>query len=57
MAIGTTTAGVDLSHMRQDTAFDAYLRPDRGPRYRDLQPMTPPAEQYTAATADIWVKR
>ena len=51
MAIGTTTAGVDLSHMRQDTAFD------RGPRYRDLQPMTPPAEQYTAATADIWVKR
>jgi hypothetical protein len=59
VAIATTVSGVDLGHLRQDTGFAELIRLDRGFKHRDLvpPPPPPPAEQYTSASADIWVRR
>ena len=58
VAIGTTVSGVDLGHLRQDTGFAEIVRLDRGFRRQDLDPPAPPpAEQYTSASADLWVRR
>jgi hypothetical protein len=55
VAIGTTAAGMDLSHLRQDLSFAQY----RAFRDRDLRSVESktPVEQYTSATADVWVRR
>jgi hypothetical protein len=54
VAIGTTVAGMDLGHLRQDLSFAQY----RTFRDRDLRPVESktPVEQYTSATADVWVR-
>jgi len=58
VAIGTTVPGVDLGHLRQDVEFADLLRRDRGSRSRTAEPAPrPPAEQYTAASADLWIRR
>jgi hypothetical protein len=58
VAIGTTVAGMDLSHVREDTSFAELVQLDRSFRSRDLRaPAGPPVEQYTSATADVWVRR
>jgi hypothetical protein len=59
VAIGSTVAGMDLGHLRQDTPFAELVRPGRKLRTRDLRSVAarPPVEQYTSATADVWVRR
>jgi hypothetical protein len=59
VAIGTTAARTDLSHLRQETCFADLVRLDRGFRSRDLCTPAgpPPIERYTSAIADVWVRR
>ncbi len=60
VAIGTTESGVDLSYLRQDTGFAELIHRVGGPKDRDLGQSAvpaPPAEQYTAAVADLWIRR
>ncbi len=58
VAIGTTVAGLDLSHLRLDPGFAELIRPGRdvtGRRSAD-PPAAPPVERYTSATADLWTR-
>ena len=55
VAIGTTDAGMDLSHLRQDLSF-AQCRAFRDRDLGSVESKTP-VEQYTSATADVWVRR
>jgi hypothetical protein len=59
IAIGTTGSRVDFGHLVQETGFADLVRVDRGFGHRDLgaPAPSPPAEQYTSAVADLWVRR
>lgn len=59
VAIGTTVAGVDLSHLRLDARFADLARLRRGAvASRGTVPpaASPPVEQYASATADLWTR-